>query len=241
MDVSVIVPTFNEEKYIEKCLKSIAGQKTDIKYEIIVSDGSSTDNTLKIAKKYTEKIIISRKKGVWHQRNLGAESAQGKILVFIDADTELLPSYLETIINAINGSVIAVSTAFKFSSQTPELKFAETVTNAYFLMRDRIGKATLPGFNICILKDAFNKVGGFKNILLEDVEISKDLRKRGKTRYLRSVKVITSSRKLDEMGILGTLRYYLELDLNKNLNNKKIAELSKKFKLLKYHNYVHCR
>ena len=68
--VSVIVPTLNEEKYLESCLKSIKNQDYQGEYEIIVSDGGSKDKTLKIAKKYADKVITCDKKGIAYGRNI---------------------------------------------------------------------------------------------------------------------------------------------------------------------------
>ncbi len=83
-------------------------------------------------------------------------------------------------------------------------------------MKSKLGWTTLPGFNTCVLKDKFWKVGGYKNFLLEDIKLSKELLLIGKIEYLSEAKVVTSSRKLEKMGLLGTLRYYFELDLLEN-------------------------
>lgn len=218
MDISIIVPAYNEEKYIGKSLRSIRNQKTKLKYELIVSDSKSMDGTLKIAKKYADKIIISGRKGVAHSRNCGALSAKGEILIFIDADTEISPDYLDSVWHKFqnDSSLAGLSYAFKFSKRTPSLLFAEEITNDYLIMKSELGWATLPGFNTCILKDKFKKIGGYKNFLLEDAEFSRELLLIGKSRYLSCKKVITSSRKLEQMGLLGTLRYYLELNLVEN-------------------------
>ena len=52
MDISVIIPTYNEEKYVGTCLRSLSNQDYQGKYEIIISDGSSTDRTVEIARRY---------------------------------------------------------------------------------------------------------------------------------------------------------------------------------------------
>ena len=98
MEISVIVPTLNEENYIEGCLESISKQTIPRdKYEIIVSDGSSTDRTVEIANKYADLVVVSEKRGIWWGRNYGAEYARGRFLVFIDADTQIKKDYLETV------------------------------------------------------------------------------------------------------------------------------------------------
>ena len=248
MDISVIIPAYNEEKYIEATLRSAKNQKTNLKRELIVVDCKSTDKTVKIAKRYADKIVVSPKRDVAIARNSGAAVARGKKLVFIDSDTEILPDYLEFIYKKFEKTphLVGLSTSFKFSKQSPKLIFAEEVTNAYLIMRSQIGLATLPGFNTCVLKDKFEKVGGFKSGLLEDVQLSRDLNLLGKTEYLLEKKVITSSRKLERWGLLGTLRYYFELGLVENdfdLPFKKVNIVKKKVleKAMKYKGRKHIR
>jgi glycosyltransferase involved in cell wall biosynthesis len=88
--VSIIIPTLNEEKYIESTLKALKNQDYKGKYEMIVADGLSKDNTVKIAKKYVDKVVLVKEKGIAKGRNAGAKVAKGNILLFIDADTILL-------------------------------------------------------------------------------------------------------------------------------------------------------
>ena len=241
MDISIIIPTYNEEKCIEENLKSIKNQKTNLNYEIIVSDCKSNDQTVKIAKKYANKIVVSKKRSPAYARNTGALVARGEILIFIDADTKILPDYIEFIFKKFRKipHLVGLSTSFKFSKQSPKLIFAEEITNSYLLMRSQLDRATLPGFNTCVLKDKFEKVGGFKNSVLEDVQLSKDLNLLGKVKYLPEKKVITSSRKLEKVGVLGTLRYYFDLAIVENdidLPFKKVNETKDKIldKITKY-------
>ena len=248
MDISIIVPTYNEEKYIEANLKSIKNQETDLDYEIIVSDCKSNDKTIEIAKKYAGKIVISEKRSPAYARNTGALAAKGEILVFIDADTQILPDYLEFIFRKFKkiSHLVGLSTSFRFSKQSPKLIFAEEITNSYLLMRSQLDHATLPGFNTCVLKDKFEKVGGFKNSVLEDVQLSKDLNLLGKVKYLPEKKVITSSRKLERVGVLGTLRYYFDLAIIENdidLPFEKVNKTKDKIlnKITKYKNIENIR
>ncbi len=67
----MIVPTLNEEDYIEACLSSVFCQETDFEYEVIVSDGGSEDRTTEIARKFTDKIAVSNIRGTSIQRNMG--------------------------------------------------------------------------------------------------------------------------------------------------------------------------
>src|SRR3989338_2417124 len=82
--VSVIVPTKNSEKFLEKCLTSIKNQ-TYKKIELIVVDNNSTDKTKKIAEKFTNKTFIHGPERS-SQRNYGAKKSSGKYLYFVDSD-----------------------------------------------------------------------------------------------------------------------------------------------------------
>lgn len=91
MKISVIVPVYNTEKYLKKCLESIINQSLK-EIEIIIVNDCSTDNSLKIIKKYIEKdkriILIDKVKneGVSSARNSGINIAKGKYILFIDSD-----------------------------------------------------------------------------------------------------------------------------------------------------------
>ena len=61
VDVSIIVPTLNEEKFIKQCLSSIVNQQTSLDMELIVVDGQSKDKTLDIAKNYADRVIVLKK------------------------------------------------------------------------------------------------------------------------------------------------------------------------------------
>ena len=85
--VSIIIPAYNAEKYIERCLKSVFAQKYENKEIIVINDGS-TDKTEEKISKYINKIKYIKKKngGLSEARNVGIEKATGKYIMFIDAD-----------------------------------------------------------------------------------------------------------------------------------------------------------
>ncbi|MFQ6136283.1 MAG: glycosyltransferase [Candidatus Hydrothermarchaeales archaeon] len=235
MDISVIIPTLNEENFIEACLSSIHSQNTYLNYEVIACDGGSADGTVKIAEEYADKVIVSEIPNVGIQRNLGAGKAKSDHLLFLDADTLLPPNYLEESYKKFekDEELLGFSAGFMFSERTKRLIFAEKVTNSYFMFRDKIGSPTLPGFNINVRKDAFEKLNGFKDVPLEDVEFSIAMRNLGKTRYFMDFLVITSPRRLEEMGLLGGVRYYIEMELVRR--NPSLKDV------LLYNEYVSCR
>ena len=94
--VSVVVCAKNEEKRIVSCLKSIRKNKVD---EIILVDGNSSDNTVKLAKKFIDKVIISKKKSLSADRQIGINAAKNKFIAMIDADHILKKNDIKSLFN----------------------------------------------------------------------------------------------------------------------------------------------
>lgn len=98
--VSVIIPAYNEAEYISECLQTLETQ-TLIPLEVIVVDDGSTDETAKIAESFGATIIHIEHRGPGYARNVGAESAKGEILAFLDADMSFDPQFLEYLIKPL--------------------------------------------------------------------------------------------------------------------------------------------
>ena len=107
-DVSIIVPTWNEERYLAKCLDALVNQSWHGSWEIIVVDGGSTDGTVGVAENYADRVIIEPNMRVGAARNAGARKARGDILAFIDADTIANPHWLDAITRAFHEESMAV-------------------------------------------------------------------------------------------------------------------------------------
>jgi len=219
MEISIIIPTLNEEKNIEKCLKSVINQDFPReKYELIISDGCSRDKTVQIARKYANKVFVAKSKGVWYGRNYGAKFAKGKYLVFVDADTYLDPNYLGTVYHYLLKGYAGLSTGFRFSGNEFRIRMAEAFSNFYYSTKAFLGQDNLLGFSLCVSKKDFEKVGGFKNLGLEDTGICDDLKKVGKVKFIGRKLVTNSSRRLEETGVWNSLRYYFDLWLIQKMN-----------------------
>lgn len=104
---SIIIPVYNADKYIEKCIESIICQDRN-KFEIIVVDDGSTDNTGIICDKYSNKysnikVFHTENKGVSRARNLGLSEAIGDYILFVDADDWVTSDYIDVISKEIEG------------------------------------------------------------------------------------------------------------------------------------------
>ncbi len=96
MNISVVIPCYNEEKFLEACLSAIQKQTEQVS-EIIVVDNNSTDRSAAIAKAYGAKVIKEERQGITPTRNRGFDEARGDIIARCDADTLVPPDWIERI------------------------------------------------------------------------------------------------------------------------------------------------
>jgi len=210
--ISVIIPAFNEEKFLGNCLLSLKEQGFN-DFEIIVVDNNSTDRTAEIAKKFGAILVFEKNQGVAFARNKGTSVAKGEILVFTDADTILPKDWLSRIKEEFENDkdLIAFGGSCEFYSGPISARLASKFLLKPFLVFDKFfsGDFNLMGCNMAIRRGAFLKIGGFnENLKLnEDVEISYRLRKMGKVKFDQNFKVKTSGRRFRYGLILGIINY----------------------------------
>lgn len=96
MKISVIIPAYNEEKYIEQCLSHLLNQ-TVSPYEIIVINNNSTDHTVELLKKYPVQVIVEKQQGMIFARNAGFDHASGDVIARTDADCIVPNNWIEKI------------------------------------------------------------------------------------------------------------------------------------------------
>ena len=113
MDVSIVVCCYNEEKFIDRCLRSLVDQEFFGKYEIIVVDDCSTDNShvsLSRFSNYVKIIENTRNRGIGFSSQVGINKAIGKFLVRVDADDFVSRYFLQSLFLSINeGQHVAVA------------------------------------------------------------------------------------------------------------------------------------
>ncbi|MCK5021964.1 MAG: glycosyltransferase [Candidatus Pacebacteria bacterium] len=105
MKFSIITPTYNSEKYLTETIESVLSQKGDFEIEYIIIDGGSTDKTIEIIKKYSEKYpikwISEKDNGMYSAINKGFSIATGDIFAWINSDDIYLPNAFQTISKTI--------------------------------------------------------------------------------------------------------------------------------------------
>ena len=199
--ISIIIPTLNEEKYLEKTLVSVKMQTFKKPYEIIVADSNSKDRTVEIAKKHADKIVITNKKGVSVGRNLGAKYSKGKILFFLDADTILLPDVLSNVYKVMKKrDVVGCNVALILDKIQMNSYFALHIPIYNFLNKFN----SIPVYTVAFAckKNVFETIGGFNEKLKvgEDIDLGRRIKKFGKVSYLSGTFAVTSARRLKKQG-----------------------------------------
>jgi glycosyltransferase involved in cell wall biosynthesis len=165
--VSVIIPTKNEEKFIGNTLESVVNQ-TYPNIEVIVVDSCSDDNTVRIAKKYADKVII-KKTNIAEGRNLGVKNANGEILTFIDADTVLPSNFIEKSVKVIQSNQIGCVIGRAKSLEKSKIGDIINLMNWIFT----VFKLSYPCYmGVTVKRRLFEKVNGFNENLFycEDVD-----------------------------------------------------------------------
>lgn len=208
--ISIIIPTLNEERIIEKSLQSL--KKFNGDYEIIVSDGKSTDKTIEIAKKYADNVVVyndTKRQTIGKGRNDGAMVARGEYLVFLDADVfiENPDIFFKKIIEVFqkNKNIVAITTYIKVFPQfenTSDKIIWFILNSSYIFFNNIINMGGASGEFQMIKTEAFRKVGGFNEILIggEDHELFRRLTKIGKTHFERSLVVYHTGRRGHKLG-----------------------------------------
>ena len=182
--ISVIICTYNRDKFIGEALNCLAKQTLPAgNFEIIVVDNRSTDNTASIAKKFIAdhpelqaRYVMEPNKGLSFARNRGIQEARASIVTYIDDDAEVTPHFLESIVSFLqaNSSVVGVGgKVIPKYSESGEPKWISKYLNG-FVGRMDFGdrpkqfdsKMKYPtGCNMTYTKEILQKAGGFNNEL----------------------------------------------------------------------------
>jgi glycosyltransferase involved in cell wall biosynthesis len=202
MYISVVIPAYNEEKYLSACLESLRNQ-TFRDFEVIVCDNSSTDRTREIAEKYASTVVTETKKGVGAARKTGFAQAKGEIIVSADADAIYPENWLQVIDDFFkkNPDTIAVHGNIKIIHQSILWEYLSgIIMNIFYTVNNWLGKPQFPGSNFAVRRGAYAKTEGFDDTIgsLEDADLAKKLMKTGKITFDPSIEIKASGRRLGE-------------------------------------------
>jgi glycosyltransferase involved in cell wall biosynthesis len=195
--ISVIIPAYNEEKYISLCLDRLTHQSLTLPYEIIVINNNSIDTTAKICKKYKIITINEKRKGYVYAVMKGVLHAKAPIIVLTDADTRVPSYWLERIYDTYkkNPDVVAVGGGFEYFDGPLIVRLYLKICNR---IHPRLLLSSLSGMNMSFRKDVYGKIGGYsdKINLQADTYLGNKLLKAGKVIILKNNTVMSSARRL---------------------------------------------
>jgi rSAM/selenodomain-associated transferase 2 len=203
MQVSIIIPTFNESSAIGETLDAVKKLKGN--FEIIVVDGVSNDNTVEIVRKENVRVVVAEK-GKGKQLHAGASEAKGDVFWFLHADTMPPNDAIEQIEKALSrDDIVGGNFEIKFDGERFAAKFLTWLYPRLRLLGLCYGDSAF-----FARRDVYLKCGGFPPLpLFEDVELMKRLKQHGNFVHLESV-IVSSSRRFEKKSfVLAFARWSL--------------------------------
>ena len=170
--VSFVIPVFNDEANIGRCVRSIQDQGYPLQYEIIVLDNGSTDETHHCLKNLGVSFEVIEHVHVSSLRNRGAQLAQGDFLAFVDSDVELSEHWMvKGLAEFHNPGIIAIGCFPRIPEGATWVQRAWDIHQRGRQLQRSEPIAWLPSMNLLVRRDAFWAVGGFN----EDLETAEDV------------------------------------------------------------------
>lgn len=196
--ISIIIPALNEARHIRKTLLSLQPLRQR-GYEVIVVDGGSGDDTVALATPLVDAVLVSPH-GRAVQMAAGAEHASHPVLWFLHADTLVPKEADHAIVDALQRSEWGRFDV-ALSGDQPLLRVVERLIN----LRSRLSGIATGDQGIFVSRELFQHVGGMpQQPLMEDVELSRRLKRSGRPACLRQ-RLVTSSRRWEQHGIVRTI------------------------------------
>jgi len=210
-DVSVVIPAYNEEPRIGKCLDSVFSSEYPGNMEVIVVDDGSTDRTLEIMEKYSVNVVKQDHEGKVAALNRGIDQSKHDFVLTIDADTYLRPDTLKEIVKPLkNDNVGVVSGIVNVHNNKGLLGIFQSVEYPYIsYLRELFSSLFNVAPGICgaltiYRKSVMKKVGGFrKDTVLEDFDVAFHIVKAG-------YDVVTHRNAIGSTVVPGTIRTLFE-------------------------------
>ncbi len=210
MELSIIIPTLNEERYIGKLLRCLAKESYK-DFEVIVVDGHSDDETKRIVRTFKGlnlKWVDAKRRNIAYQRNLGVKYATSEKLLFLDADVEFKEGFLEKSLKEARTNTIVIP-IYEPRSSNIKYKIFFKFINVFFRLFSRVRPC---GIGMCIFssKRIHKKVGGFNEGLnwTEDMEYVGSSTKHFKYKILKDA-IFVSVRRFEQEGTRYTMKRWL--------------------------------
>lgn len=218
--ISIIIPTLREGPFLERTLKNF--NDLQIPHEIVITDGGSADETLPVARRYTDKIVVwgePRRQTFGEAKNSGAALASGEFLVFIDADV-IIPSpqsFFEELLKEfdINPKLVALTVPLQpllENKSVADKVFSAPLNWFYVISNNIFHSGNSSGEFQMVRAEAFRKIGGFGEHLAagEDNELFRQLATLGRTMSYWKLCVRHSLRRPHKLGWLRTYGIWIK-------------------------------
>lgn len=236
MELSVIVPAHNEELYLADCLRCISRELQENAeagpFEIIVIDNACTDRTADVAASFPDvRVVCEPCKGLTRARQRGLEEARGRILAYVDADTQMPRGWVRRMLDnfAKDDQVVCVSGPYVFydmsaaEAMMAKLYWWLIVQPAYWMTR-----YMAIGGNFAAPRSALIEIGGFDASIAfygEDTDIARRLAQIGSVVFDMDLVMGTSARRFRAEGFAATtgrytLNFLAEVFLNRPATSK---------------------
>jgi len=231
--LSIIIPTFNEEKFLPSLLRSINEQTTPPS-EIIVADAFSTDSTRDVARQFGCRVVNGGMPG--KGRNNGAKVAKEDLVLFLDSDVILPKDFLEKTVGEMMDRKLNVASCYltPLSSYWVDHHIHEAF-NYYAKLTNKFYPHA-PGFCIFVKKWVHERINGFDEsiVMAEDHDYVRRAKKITKFSYLNSYRIPVSVRRFSENGRINVSIKYIVLELHRIF----IGEITKKYFNYEFGNHV---
>ncbi len=215
MRISVIIPAFNEENYLPRCLEHCLRHRSDNVHEVLVVDNACTDRTAEIARSFPGvRVIHEPRKGLTKARQCGFLHSDGDLLAFIDADTHV-PSHWFTMVNQEfqkNPLLVALSGPYRYYDTTKlNAACAHLFQMVLGMPAYMMTKYMIMGGNFVVRRSAIEQIGGFDETIAfygEDTNIARRLHAVGKVKFRPRFYAYSSARRFESDGIVKTGALY---------------------------------
>lgn len=207
--ISIIVPMLNESRSIGDLLHDLQPMRQR-GVEVVCVDGGSDDATPTCAEGKVDRLISSPP-GRALQMNAGVETASGRLLWFLHADTRVASGALDAIIHCVAGGHHWGRFDVRLSGERRLFRVVERLMN----LRSCISGIATGDQGIFVTRDHFDGVGGFPvQALMEDIEISRRLKRLARPACVHHPRLVTSSRRWEQRGPLRTILLMWQLRLS---------------------------
>ncbi|MEW6748221.1 MAG: glycosyltransferase [Candidatus Micrarchaeota archaeon] len=234
--LSIVIPTYNEEKHIERLLLNLKPQLRG-EDEIVIVDSHSKDRTVEIAKKHGARVVLRPKQGNGIARTEGAKAAKNDIVVFVDADCITADDFAHRIRKHFSEPhIIAAGGLDLYDADSSLGKFTyDTYSRIVFyfarLMHFATGKYWFASNNSAYRKKIFLDAGGYDSVICEDTDLTRRLPPSRHVVYDSMMWVELSDRRFKSDGFLRTLGLWTKSNIAAWTGN---GQDSSKYKMDQY-------